>query len=620
MSQPDSEVSDATQRVYVDKVSPASAVRRPSAGTGSRPTAQQRSAALANKKKKERMTLITLSIIAAVLLLVVLAIILVFILRKPADDGKIASNVYAAGVNLGGMTEEQAKQALKEATGNTYTQYDMTVQVLDTTILLSPADTGAQLDVDAVVEAALEYSRSSSKADLKKSYTVSILPYLNLNTDYIQSVVSDLGSQYSTLKTETTYTLSGTKPDLDQEDPDTSIVYQTLTIHVGTAYYDLNTTKLYEQIMDAYNINLFQVTGECSVDAPNEFDCDSLYSLLCRDYINAEFDTITYEITPEVYGYGFSLDELKTAMSSAQYGSTFTLELRFIEPDITAEFYTSEMFQDTLASYASQLSSDANWNANMELACQALNGYIIRAGEEFSFNEVLGELTVNKGYTAVGIYVGKTYQQVVGGGVCQVATALYNCALKADLDILERHSHSYVPTFASAGFDAEIIYGSADLRFRNNTEHPIRIDISEGNNNLVFSLAGTDSRDYTVEITYKITKTKTPGTVYNTMTSDNPGGYKEGDVLCEPITGCNVTVTRTTYSKENGRQLDSSVISESVYAKRDKVVVRFEEEPEIPVDPDTPDPPTDPSVPDDTDPTESTNTTNSTDPDDEEIA
>ena len=53
MSQPDSEVSDATQRVYVDKVSPASAVRRPSAGTGSRPTAQQRSAALANKKKKE---------------------------------------------------------------------------------------------------------------------------------------------------------------------------------------------------------------------------------------------------------------------------------------------------------------------------------------------------------------------------------------------------------------------------------------------------------------------------------------------------------------------------------------------------------------------------------------
>ena len=70
------------------------------------------------------------------------------------DDGKILSNVYAAGVNLGGLTPEEAKTKLHDATDNTYGVLDMNVSILDTTIALSPDKTGASLDIDAVVEAA----------------------------------------------------------------------------------------------------------------------------------------------------------------------------------------------------------------------------------------------------------------------------------------------------------------------------------------------------------------------------------------------------------------------------------------------------------------------------------
>ena len=62
-----------------------------------------------------------------------------------------------------------------------------------------------------------------------------------------------------------------------------------------------------------------------------------------------------------------------------------------------------------------------------------------------------------------------------GGGICQVSTALYIAAVKADLEIVERHPHSVPSDYAPIGLDATIVYGSRDLRIKNNTDFPITI-------------------------------------------------------------------------------------------------------------------------------------------------
>ena len=202
--------------------------------------------------------LIIILIAVAVVLVAAIAITLAVILKEPEDDGLILNNVYAAGVDLSGMTQEEAKTALKNATGNTYTQLDMTVQILSQTLLLSPKDTGARLDVDAVVKAAYNYGRTGSQSDQQKdknqammsSYHVPILQYLNLNTNYIQQQLAAVGETYSTTLSQPTITVTGDRPSMTQDSYDTSVVWQTISVFMGTAEYGLSIDDLYQQILD----------------------------------------------------------------------------------------------------------------------------------------------------------------------------------------------------------------------------------------------------------------------------------------------------------------------------------------------------------------------------------
>ena len=615
--QPASDTTDATQRVYIDGAGIPTATPRStgSVSTGRSAAPQQRTAsaqraraAAAAKKKRERITLISLCVTAAVLLIAVIVVISVTLFNSPADDGLILKNVFAAGVNIGGMTKEQAKAALEESNNEYYRKLDMTVQVLDTTILLSSKDTGANLDVNGIVEAAYNYGRTGSRAEqeraknqaLTSSYTVPLDAYLRVDTTYIKSALKSLGNQYNTTLKQTTYEVQGQRPGEPGEEVDVNTAFQTLYIYMGTAEYGLNTDKLYEQIMDAYKTRIFQVTHECSVLAPKELDLEALYQQLCTAPVNATIDPVTYEVTPEVYGYGFTLEALKAAVDNASYGDTITLSLKFLAPDITSDIISGDLFKDILATYGTKISADANWNINLALACQLLNGTILQPNEEFSFNELLGELTEEKGYVSVPVFVGKKFQGTIGGGVCQVASTLYNCVLLADLSVLEQHNHNYVTDFIGAGFDVEVEYGNLDFRFANNTALPIKIEAIIENDSLQVTLVGTDTRDYTVEILFEETKTLTPGTVYNTMLPNNPGGYKEGDILVEAIPGCNVTVYRCSYTKDTYTLISKDVLTESVYAKRDAVLVKIYIEPPVedPVDPSVPDDPI--GTPDDT--------------------
>ncbi|MBQ6997607.1 MAG: VanW family protein [Oscillospiraceae bacterium] len=565
------EVSDATQRLNVQT---AGRPQRPKS-TGPRPSSADRRKATAEKKKKEKILVITLCSVAAVLLIAAIIGIISLVGSNAPKDGVIMDNVWAAGVNLGGKTPKQAKDALHQATDNTFSKLDMKVTVLDSQILLSPTATGATLNVDAVVEAAYNYGRSGNQTQ-GASYTVSILPYLSLDTNYIQNQIKELGKQYSTTKTPTTHSVEGTRPNLTAEHINTSTVHQTLTIQMGTAEYSLNIDKLYQQVLDAYNINLFEVVGTCAEDAPDPVDLDALFDLYCTEAVNAEIDPETLQITPEQYGYGVTREELRTRIENAKYGETITLELRYIKPDITADFYSKEMFQDTLATYSTMFNANEAWNTNLKLVCDILNGTIVKSGEEFSFNNVVGEPTIRDGYFAVNTYVGKSYREVVGGGISQVASTLYNCVLMADMEVLERHTHSYAPSFVAAGFDAEVYYGQLDFRFRNNTEQPIRIDATLVGNKVTITLIGTDKRDYTVEITYKIDKIKDTTTVYNIMSKDNPGKHKDGDVLVQPITGYDVSTYIRKYSKDTGALISENLIATSAYSKLDQVVVKID--------------------------------------------
>lgn len=566
--------------------------------TPNRPTSEQRKASAAARRKREKIAIIGICSAVAVFLLAVIIIITTVFFKAPSDNGLILNNVFAAGVDLGGMTKEQAKKALHAATDDTYSRLDMSVQVLDSTILLSPKDTGARLDVDAVAEAAYNYGRTGSRSEQQQakeqaqnsSYTVSILPYLSLDTTYIQSAIRNLGMEYSTTLTQSRWEIKGDRPSMDiLGDVDTQTAHQTLYIYLGTAEYGLVTTELYEQILDAYNINIFQVVGNCSVVAPTPLDYEAIWNQYCIAPVDAVIDPVTYAITPETLGYGFTLEELTTTVENAEYGSVVTIPLKYLVPTITSETISSELFQDLLSSFQTTLSGDEAWDTNLQLAVDAINGTIIRAGEEFSFNTVLGEMTTEKGYRNVTTYVGKFLREVTGGGVSQVASTLYNAVILADLDIVERHNHSYIPTYVKMGFDADVSYGTKDLRFMNNMELPVKIQASIVDGTLNIDLIGTNTREYRVEILYEILETVEPETLYNTMLPDNPNGYKEGDVLVQGVAGTTIRTKLCMYTKDTFTLIEEQVIADSEYDMREQVVVKFfQPSTEAPTDATTP--------------------------------
>lgn len=121
-------------------------------------------------------------------------------------------------------------------------------------------------------------------------------------------------------------------------------------------------------------------------------------------------------------------------------------------------------YQETIGNYEAISQSDDNERAeNLRLAAEAINGYVIEPGATFSFNEVVGPTTADRGYKEAPVLYSSGLGSSDGGGICQVSTALYIAAVKADLEIVERHPHSVPSDYAPIGLDATIVYGSRDI-------------------------------------------------------------------------------------------------------------------------------------------------------------
>ncbi len=112
---------------------------------------------------------------------------------------------------------------------------------------------------------------------------------------------------------------------------------------------------------------------------------------------------------------------------------------------------------------------------NIRLACAATNEYVVGPGSVFSFNDVVGERTPQRGYQDAIIFKEKEKVKEPGGGICQLSSTIYLAALQAGLPVIERHAHQLPVDYVEEGQDAAVDYGHLDLKFQNNTADPITL-------------------------------------------------------------------------------------------------------------------------------------------------
>lgn len=146
--------------------------------------------------------------------------------------------------------------------------------------------------------------------------------------------------------------------------------------------------------------------------------------------------------------------------------------------------------------------------SNVKLAASYLAGFVVKPDEVFSQNSAIGPYDEEKGYKAGESYIGSRIANTVGGGVCKIATTLYNVSVSANLEIVERYNHFMPVSYVPYGQDATVSYGSKDLKFKNNTEFSILIWAEGIGNRLYISLYGKEESPG-VEWTHKVlSKTK----------------------------------------------------------------------------------------------------------------
>ncbi|TDA64489.1 MAG: vancomycin resistance protein [Clostridia bacterium] len=131
---------------------------------------------------------------------------------------------------------------------------------------------------------------------------------------------------------------------------------------------------------------------------------------------------------------------------------------------------------------------------NIKVAARSLDGRIVRRGEVFSFNLATGPRSKDRGYEDAMIVVEGMATPGVGGGVCQVASTLYNAVLRAGLPVVERHPHSRPVPYVPLGTDATVSQDRLDLRFRNDLGVPIKISARVGEGCIAISLHGPPGR------------------------------------------------------------------------------------------------------------------------------
>ncbi len=180
--------------------------------------------------------------------------------------------------------------------------------------------------------------------------------------------------------------------------------------------------------------------------------------------------------------------DIQKALDKKQFDAVIEASVKEIEPEFN-EAAAREKYT-TISTFTTNTTANSKRNTNVKLASQAINGTVLMPGEEFSFNEVVGERTEEKGYQAAAAYNNGEVVQEIGGGVCQVSTTLYNAVLRAGLKTTVRRSHTYEPSYVTPGQDATVSYGGPDYKFVNNSTTAIGIRASYGDQVCTVSIYG----------------------------------------------------------------------------------------------------------------------------------
>lgn len=471
-------------------------------------------------------------IFASIILAIFLICFLTFTFLN-IKNTKIISNIFIQTYDVSNLTQEEAIKKINNIITSQIPE-ELTLKHNDYETSISTKELNIQFDTTNAVNNAYKVGKTGNllQNDLtilqtkfqKKQFTLN----LTLDIESLKKQLQDISGKLPDKVKESSYYIEGSNLILTKGE--TGAVVDV----------DKTASEIIEQIQ---NLNVKNNTIEIATEekSPSALDIDSIHSELYSEAKDAYFTQNPYSIYPSENGVDFaiSINDAKAMLQEDK--DEYSIPLKVLYPSVTTNMLGTEAFPNLLSQYSTSYSTkNQKRTTNLRLAANKINGTVLMPGETFSYNKVVGERTIAAGYQEAPIYVSGKVVDGLGGGICQITTTLYNAVVYANLEIVERSNHQFVPSYAPASRDATVVYGSIDFKFKNNRNYPIKILCSVQNGIANFQIYGlkTDN-DYEVVISNRVT-----GTTSNAIYSE---AYK---IL-----------------KQNGQVVSSTLLSQDVYKR-----------------------------------------------------
>ena len=276
-------------------------------------------------------------------------------------------------------------------------------------------------------------------------------------------------------------------------------------------------------------------------------------------------------IEPSSEGRQLDVDELISRLRSttlSRGAREIDLPVETVLPTVITSELESRGIIRLLGEYTTKFkASNVKRSNNIRLGAAMIDGTIIAPGDVFSFNEVVGPRTPERGFLEADIILNAELVPGIGGGICQVSTTLYNAALLSDLEIVSRVNHSLPISYVPLGRDATVSYGAIDLKVRNSTDHHVLLKARVDKDTITFKVFGDLPRDMVVGIETEVLERIEPG-VIEQVDAKSPSGSRTTIQTGAP--GYLVAVWRVVISE--GVEIRRELISRDRYKPQPVIV------------------------------------------------
>lgn len=434
-----------------------------------------------------------IGIVFAILFVIVFAMLTAIAFYNSNSD-KIISGIYIKNVNVSGLTKQEAIAKVNNELEK-YMDDSLVLVHNEYRTEISLEQLEANFDVESAVNAA--YSVGKTKNIFKDGVkildtmfsNINIDPVLNINENVLRERISGITAELPDTIIQSSYYIDGNN----------------LVITKGKKGYVVSESKMFNICRNEIQKLSFigkEINIEVEEQQPQEIDLSKIHEELYKEPVNAYYTTDPYTVHPSEDGVDFkiSMEEAENLLQQDQ--EEYVIPLKVTVPEITTKMIGTEAFPDLISEFSTKYSqSQKDRTTNLKLAAEKINGTVLMPGEVFSYNTVVGKRTIDAGYKEAKIYVNGEVVDGLGGGICQVSSTLYNAVLYANLEIVERRNHQFVPSYAGAGLDATVVYGSIDFQFKNTRNYPIKIQCSVDRGICNFQIYGLkEETEYEVNV------------------------------------------------------------------------------------------------------------------------